>query len=70
MRIGIAGIQTTELMAKSIKETLSDSGFESFYFTNNSKVTMADLVIVLGGDRGVRNYFHSALDADLSLIHI
>ena len=29
MRIGIAGTQTTELVAKSIKETLSDAGFES-----------------------------------------
>jgi len=47
MRVGIAGTQTTELVAKSIKETLSDAGFESFYFKNNSKVTMADLVIVL-----------------------
>jgi len=64
MRNGIAGIQATELVAKSIKETLSDAGFESFYFKNNSKGMMADLVIVSGGDRGVRNYFHSALDAD------
>jgi len=64
MRIGIAGMQITELTAKSIKEILSDAGFESFYFKNNSKVTMADVVIVLGGDRGVRNYFHSALDVD------
>ena len=37
MRIGIAGTQTTELVAKSIKETLSDVGFESFYFKNDSK---------------------------------
>jgi len=36
MRIGIAGIQTTELAAKSIQETLSDAGFDSFYFRNNS----------------------------------
>ena len=70
MRIGIAGTQTTELVAKSIKETLSDAGFESFYFKNNSKVTMADLVIVLGGDRGVRNYFHSTLDADTPVLGI
>jgi len=48
MRVGIAGIQTTELLAKSIKETLSDAGFESFYFKNNSKSTLADLIIVLG----------------------
>ena len=33
MRIGIAGTQTTELVAKSIKEILSDAGFESFYFS-------------------------------------
>ena len=70
MRIGIAGTQTTELVAKSIKETLSDAGFESFYFKNNSKVTMADLVIVLGGDRGVRNYFHSTLDTDTPVLGI
>jgi len=70
MRIGIAGIQTTELAAKSIRETLSDAGFESFYFRNNSKITMADLVIVLGGDRGVRNYFHRALDVDTPVLGI
>ena len=70
MRIGIAGIQTTELLAKSIKETLSDAGFESFYFKNNSKDTLADLIIVLGGDRGVRNYFHHTLDLDTPVLGI
>ncbi|SVA83645.1 uncharacterized protein METZ01_LOCUS136499, partial [marine metagenome] len=43
MRIGISGIQSTEIIAKSVKETLSDSGFESFYFQNNSKALTADL---------------------------
>jgi len=70
MRIGIAGIQTTELVAKSNKDTLSDAGFESFYFKNNSKVTLADLIIVLGGDRGVRNYLHSAIDVDTPVLGI
>ena len=70
MRIGIAKTETTELVAKSIKETLSDAGFEVFYFKNSSKVTMADLVIVLGGDRGVRNYFHTALDVDTPVLGI
>ena len=70
MRIGIAGLQTTDLVAKSIKETLSDAGFESFYFKNNSKATLADLVIVLGGDRGVRNYLHSAIDVDTPVLGI
>ena len=70
MRIGIARMQTTELAAKSIKETLSDSGIESFYLKNNSQVTMADLIIVLGGDRGVRNYFHRSLDIDTPVLGI
>jgi len=30
MRIGIAGTQTTELVAKSIKETLSDAALSHF----------------------------------------
>ena len=37
MRIGIAKTETTELVAKSTKETLSDAGFEVFYFKNGSK---------------------------------
>ncbi len=70
MRIGIAKMQTTELAAKSIKETLSDAGIDSFYFKNNSQITMADLVIVLGGDRGVRNYFHHTLDIDTPVLGV
>jgi len=70
MRIGIAETQTTELVSKSIKETLTDAGFESFYFKNNSRVMMVDLVIVLGGDRGVRNYFRSTLDVDTPVLGI
>ena len=70
MRIGIAGIQTTKLVAESIKETLTDAGFESFYFNNNSKVTLADLIIVLGGDRGVRNYLHNTIDVDTPVLGI
>ena len=70
MRIGIAKMQTTELTAKSIKETLSDEGIDSFYFKNSSQITAADLIIVLGGDRGVRNYFHHALDVDTPVLGI
>ena len=70
MRIGIAKMQTTELTAKSIKETLSDEGIDSFYFKNASQITAADLIIVLGGDRGVRNYFHHTLDIDTPVLGI
>ena len=70
MRVGIARMQTTELTAKSIKETLSDAGIDSFYLKNNSQITMADLIIVPGGDRGVRNYFHRSLDVDTPVLGV
>jgi len=62
MQIGIYGSGTTETAAKSIKKILDESGIQSFTITK-SKSKTADCVIVLGGDKGVRNYFHRTFDA-------
>ncbi len=62
MQIGIYGSGTTEAAAKTIKKILDESGIESFTLTK-SKSKEADCVIVLGGDKGVRNYFHRTIDA-------
>jgi len=61
MQIGIYGSGTTETAAKTIKEILEESGINSFTITK-SKSKQADCVIVLGGDKGVRNYFHKTFD--------
>ncbi len=61
MLIGIYGSGTTETAAKTIKKILEDSGIQSFTITK-SKSKQADCIIVLGGDKGVRNYFHRTFD--------
>ncbi len=61
MQIGIFGSVNTETAAKTIKKILDESGIKSFPITK-SKSKQVDCVIVLGGDKGVRNYFHRTFD--------
>jgi len=61
VQIGIYGSGTTETAAKTIKKILDDSEIKSFTISK-SKNKQADCVIVLGGDKGVRNYFHRTFD--------
>ncbi len=61
MLIGIFGSGTTDDAAKTIKKILEESGIQSFAITK-SKSKQADCIIVLGGDKGVRNYFHRTID--------
>jgi len=66
--IGIIGTGLTEQSAKTVKRELENSGIDSFYFTLKTKPKDADCVIVLGGDRGVRNYFHKVLETDIPVL--
>jgi len=61
MQIGIFGSGTTETAAKTIKKILDESGIQSFPI-KKSKSKEADCIIVLGGDKGVRQYFHRTFD--------
>ena len=69
MQIGIYGSGTTEIAAKTIKKILDESGIQSFTITK-SKSKEADCVIVLGGDKGVRNYFHRSFDGTSPVLGI
>jgi len=61
VQIGIYGSGTTEAAAKTIKKILDESEIKSFTISK-SKNKQADCIIVLGGDKGVRNYFHRTFD--------
>jgi NAD+ kinase len=61
VQIGIYDSETTGPAAKTIKKILDESGIKSFMITK-SKGKQADCIIVLGGDKGVRNYFHKTFD--------
>ncbi|MDH3191704.1 MAG: NAD(+)/NADH kinase [Nitrosopumilus sp.] len=70
MQIGIYGSGTTDSASKTIKRILDDIGIKSFTITSKSKTQQADCIIVLGGDKGVRNYFHRTFDSVLPVLGI
>ncbi len=61
MQIGIFGSETTANATKTIKKILEESGIKSFTITKSKSIPV-DCIIVLGGDKGVRNYFHRTFD--------
>ena len=69
MKIGIYGSGTSESASKIIKKILTDSNIESFNITK-TKNKPTDCIIVLGGDKGVRNYFHRTFDAKIGRAHV
>jgi len=69
VQIGIYGSGTTESAAKTIKKILEESEIKSFTISK-SKSKEADCVIVLGGDKGVRNYFHRSFDGNSPVLGI
>ena len=69
MQIAIYGTGATDTASKTIKKILDDNGIKSFALSR-SKSRQADCVIVLGGDKGVRNYFHSSFDSTSPVLGI
>ena len=55
MKVGIAGSGFTPSSLTNLKKILDDAGITSFPISTKSKKKKPDCVIVLGGDRGVRN---------------
>ncbi len=70
MQIGIYGSGTTDSAEKTIKKILDDAEIESFVITAKSKIKPADCILVLGGDKGVRNYFHKSVDSTTPVLGI
>ena len=69
MKVGIFSAGVNDHASKSIKHELDNSGIDSFQVSARSKKD-ADCIIVLGGDRGVRNYFHGTFDSNIPVLGI
>ncbi len=63
MQIGIYGSGTAGSAAKAIKKILDENDIKSFAITKSKSSRQADCIVVLGGDKGVRNYFHRTSDS-------
>ena len=70
MNVGITGTGLTPSSQNNLKKILDDSGIEHFQIGSKSKIKKLDCIIVLGGDRGVRNYFHRTFDATIPVLGI
>jgi len=70
VQIGIFDAGVNGPAAKSIKHDLVNMGIDSFHISSYPKSKSVDCVIVLGGDRGVRNYFHGSYDSDVPVLGI
>ena len=63
MQIGIYSVDVSDSTTNSIKKSLERSEIQSFSISHKTKPKPVDCIIVLGGDRGVRNYFRHTIDA-------
>ena len=70
MNIGITGTGLTPASITNLKKILDDADINVSSIGTKSKTKKLDCVIVLGGDRGVRNYFHSTFDSTLPVLGI
>ena len=70
MKIGIFDAGTDGSSIKSLKHELDNLGINSVTINSRTKSKPVDCIIVLGGDRGVRNYFHGSYDSDIPILGI
>ena len=70
MNIGIYGSGTTFSSVKTIKKILLENDVNSFSITSKSKARQFDCIIVLGADKGIRNYFHRIMDSTSPVLGI
>ena len=68
--IGIYTSGVAESSIKGIKRILEDAGIDSFTMGPKYKSKKADCIFVLGGDKGVRSYFHKILDSTTPIVGI
>ena len=70
MRVGIFGSGITASSTSHLNEMLDESGIEHFNLNSKTKSKKADCILVMGGDKGVRNYFHRTFDASIPVLGI
>ncbi len=63
MQIGIYNSGVSDLSVKFLKKILDDYDIQSFIISQKSKPKSVECIIVIGGDKGVRNYFHHSIDS-------
>ncbi|MGQ0771366.1 MAG: NAD(+)/NADH kinase [Nitrososphaerota archaeon] len=69
MQIGISGSHPSDIAVKTLKTILDEHGLSSMYVGYKSRKDI-DCILVTGGDRGVRNYFHKTQDPQIPILGV
>lgn len=69
MQVAIYGSGLSESSIRTIKKILDDADIASFPLLKSKNKT-ADAVLVLGGDKGVRNYYHGITESEIPVLGI
>jgi len=70
MQVGIFGSGITASSGTHLNEILDEFGINHFNLNSKTKSKKADCILVLGGDKGVRNYFHRTFDSSIPILGI
>ena len=75
MHVGIYGKGLTESSVKNIRKILESKYIKSSYLSSSLlpkqlAKKQIDCIVVLGGDRGIRNYFHKFIDQEIPVLGI
>ncbi|HEX9846745.1 MAG TPA: sugar kinase, partial [Candidatus Nitrosotenuis sp.] len=69
MQIGVTGPSPSDVAVKTIKTILDNYGLSSVYIGSKPRKDI-DFVIVTGGDKGVRNYYHRTQEPQTPILGI
>ncbi|HSD05313.1 MAG TPA: NAD(+)/NADH kinase, partial [Nitrosopumilaceae archaeon] len=70
MRIAIASPEHNDQAVKTVRTILEGHGIDSYLLGNKTVIKDTDCVVVTGGDKGVRHYFHNILDSETPVLGI
>lgn len=70
MRVGIYGSSASDSVVRKITRDLDAAGLQPQVVPAHKDAQNVDCMVVLGGDKGVRNYFHRVTDASIPVLGV
>ena len=70
MRIAISSQEQNDQATKSVRAILEGHGIDSYLLGNKPAIKDTDCIVVTGGDKGVRHYFHKVLDSEIPVLGV
>ena len=70
MQVGIYGSGISDSSLKYLKRILGEHGINHFILSSKQRSKNIDYILILGGDKAVRSYFHNTFDSSIPVLGI